>query len=91
MGGVLGACHALEIAFAFDTIDAPGGRGMVGDAPPQALADDMHAAWVAFASTGDPGWPAYGDARHTRRFGGHDDGAVLDDPDRERREVWADR
>lgn len=88
-GGALGACHALEVAFAFDTLDAPGGRGMVGDAPPQAVADDMHAAWVAFASTGDPGWPAYGDARRTRRFGGHDDGEVVDDPDRERREVWA--
>ena len=91
MDGVLGACHALEIAFAFDTVDAPEGRGMVGDAPPQALADDMHAAWVAFVSSGDPGWPAYGEARRTRRFGGHDDGAVLDDPHRERREVWAAR
>ncbi|MEO7061551.1 MAG: carboxylesterase family protein [Lapillicoccus sp.] len=91
LGGVLGACHALEIAFAFDTLSAPGAGGMAGDDPPQSLADDMHAAWVAFVSTGEPGWPAYGDARHTRRFGGHDDGLVLDDPDRERREVWAAR
>lgn len=88
MEGVLGACHALEIAFAFDTLGAPDGRGMVGDAPPQALADDMHAAWVAFVATGDPGWTAYGEGRHTRRFGGHDDGTVVDDPDRERREAW---
>ena len=29
----------------------------------------MHAAWVAFATTGDPGWPAYElDRRATMRF-----------------------
>lgn len=91
LGGVLGACHALEIAFAFDTLDASGGRGMVGDNPPQALADDMHGAWVAFVRDGDPGWGAYGEQRRTRRFGGAGDGEVLDDPERERREVWAAR
>ncbi len=37
---------------------------------PQAIADDMHAAWVGFIRDGDPGWPAYGEARSTRRFGG---------------------
>ena len=29
---------------------------MAGENPPQQLADQMHAAWVAFARDGDPGW-----------------------------------
>ncbi|WP_438295533.1 hypothetical protein [Streptomyces sp. HUAS TT7] len=38
-------------------------------APPQRLAHAMHDAWIPFARTGDPGWPAY-DAEHpsTIRF-----------------------
>lgn len=91
LGGVLGACHALELGFVFDTLDEPSGRALVGEQPPQSLADDMHAAWVRFAATGDPGWPAYGEQRLTRRFGGHDDTAVLADPDPERRLLWPDR
>ena len=56
-GGMFGACHALEIPFAFDNLEK-GGR-LAGDNPPQELADVMHAAWVRFADRGDPGWPAY--------------------------------
>jgi carboxylesterase type B len=60
--GRLGACHSLEIAFVFDTL----GNGpdlLLGPNPPQGLADTMHAAWVAFATRGDPGWPRYDLAR----------------------------
>ena len=60
----VGACHALEIGFVFDTLDL-GPRQMLGPlltGAPQSLADAMHGAWVAFAATGDPGWPRY-DAR----------------------------
>jgi len=34
-GGRLGACHALEIGFVFDTLAAAGSRPMAGEAPPQ--------------------------------------------------------
>lgn len=91
LGGVLRACHALEIGFVFDTLHVDAGRVLVGDAPPQDLADDMHGAWVRFVTDGDPGWPAYGEERHTRRFGGHDDGEVLVDPEPERRLLWPRR
>ncbi|WP_354699638.1 Carboxylesterase [Paraconexibacter sp. AEG42_29] len=62
LGGRLGAAHAVELPFVFDTLDAPGLRGdaaLLGDAggPPE-LAARMHGAWVAFARGGDPGWPA---------------------------------
>ena len=57
----LGAVHALEINFVFDTLDtdSPLFRPLLGQDPPQELADTMHAAWVSFATTGKPGWPAY--------------------------------
>ena len=77
----LGACHALEIGFVFDTLDL-GPSQMLGPmlaGAPQSLADEMHGAWVAFAETGDPGWPRYGpERRATMRF--DTVSRVVDDP-----------
>jgi para-nitrobenzyl esterase len=89
-GGLLGACHGLEIAFVFDTL-APSFRPVLGpalgDDPPQRLADAMHAAWVAFATGGDPGWPRYDLTRRaTMRF--DITSAVVDDPRAAERELW---
>ncbi|OFE16724.1 carboxylesterase [Humibacillus sp. DSM 29435] len=53
----LGACHALELGFVFDTLGE--GSAMAGANAPQPLADEMHRAWVAFARDGDPGWTAW--------------------------------
>ncbi|MDR0417179.1 MAG: carboxylesterase family protein, partial [Propionibacteriaceae bacterium] len=49
-GGRLGACHGVELPFVFDTLGKSGLEGITGDAPPQALATEVHAAWVAFAT-----------------------------------------
>ena len=70
MDGKLKSCHALELPFMWDAIDKPGLSMLTGDGPErQALADAMHAAWIAFARTGDPGWPRYDlDRRATKRF-----------------------
>jgi para-nitrobenzyl esterase len=89
-GGDFGAAHAVEIGFAFDTLAVESGWGLTGSDAPQALADEMHAAWVAFVRDGDPGWPAYApDARSVRIFGGAEGaGAVEDDPRGARRKVW---
>ncbi|HEU5129101.1 MAG TPA: carboxylesterase family protein [Glycomyces sp.] len=57
--GLLGACHALEIPFVFDLLDEPLMRRLTGPAPPQPLADAMHAAWIAFARTGRADWPRH--------------------------------
>ncbi|WP_379589775.1 carboxylesterase/lipase family protein [Pseudonocardia zijingensis] len=89
-GGLLGACHGLEIPFVFDTLD-PSFRPVLGPAlgadPPQPLADAMHAAWVAFAREGDPGWPRYDLARRaTMRF--DTPAEVVDDPRATERELW---
>ena len=60
LGGRLGACHALELPFVFDTLaTCTGPKGIAGEAPPQALADRVHGLWVGFARDGFLPWPAY--------------------------------
>ncbi len=84
--GLLGACHALEIAFVFDTL-GNGTEPLCGTDPPQQLADTMHAAWVAFAAGGDPGWPKYDLSRRaTMRF--DTTSKVVDDPRSAERALW---
>lgn len=66
-GGMLGSCHALEIPFVFNVLDAPGVQSFTGETNEamRSLALRMHDAWTAFARTGDPSvgslpaWPAY--------------------------------
>ena len=85
----LGAVHALEVPFVFDTLGAetPLFGPLIGDTAPQALADAMHAAWVSFAARGDPGWPTHGpDRRATMRFG--TESRVVDDPRAWERALW---
>lgn len=63
LDGRLGAAHTVELPFVFDVADEPwlhGDTGLLGPDPvPPGLAARVHDAWVAFAGTGDPGWPAY--------------------------------
>lgn len=85
----LGACHALELPFVFDTL-ASGHHSMSGPNAPQPLADRMHAAWVAFVTHGDPGWAAYDtERRQTRRFA-VDGPELVDDPRGADRRSWGD-
>ncbi|RSL83649.1 hypothetical protein CEP51_004400 [Fusarium floridanum] len=86
MEGRLGAAHAVEIAFVFDTL-GPGTEVLLGSSPPQALANEMHTAWVAFASMGDPNWPKY---EATRRATMHFDteSRVIDDPLKRELDLW---
>jgi carboxylesterase type B len=89
-GGLLGACHALEIPFAFDTLDLGPDQmlgPLLGPEPPQTLATEMHGAWVRFAANGDPGWPRYElERRATRRF--DVESTVEDDPRAAERALW---
>ncbi|MER7876458.1 carboxylesterase family protein [Streptomyces solisilvae] len=86
-GARLGACHTLELGFVFDRLRDPSYAPILGDHPPQALADEMHQAWVSFAKTGDPGWPPYDPATRTTRLFA-EDSALLDDPREEERRLW---
>lgn len=84
----LGSVHGLEIAFVFDTLgaEAPLFGSMLAGAP-QELADTMHAAWISFATRGDPGWPTYDlPRRATMRF--DTSSQVVDDPRSWERTLW---
>jgi len=75
----------------FDTLDTA--RDLVSNDAPTDLAAAIHAAWVRFASTGDPNggdlpdWPRY----DTRTRAVMDFGAtrtVLRDPTAAQRKIW---
>lgn len=86
-GGRLGACHAAEIPFVFDTLDKNPFTEIIGDHPPQYIADEMHAAWVSFATNGNPGWFGYEPRnRSTMRFDLESE--IMMDPRSEERAVW---
>ncbi|CAL9409411.1 Carboxylesterase [Streptomyces sp. enrichment culture] len=65
----LGACHALELGFVFDSGEVPESAKLAGEGAPQELADAMHAAWVRFTVDGSPGWEAWDTAHPVRIFG----------------------
>lgn len=54
-----GAVHCLDVPFFFDCLGAERVGVIAGPTPPQALADEVHAAAVTFIRTGDPGWAEY--------------------------------
>jgi len=90
-GGRLGAFHALDVPFAFDTIDLT--KATDNSATARGLADLMASNWAHFAHTGRPAherlpeWPAYTvDRRATMVL----DAAprVVDDPGAETRRLW---
>ncbi|MET8565417.1 carboxylesterase family protein [Streptomyces flaveolus] len=65
----LGACHALELGFVFDSGDVPESQKLAGEGAPRELCDAMHTAWVRFVTTGNPGWAAWDATHPVRVFG----------------------
>ena len=60
LDGRLGAAHAVDVPFVFDTLQvASGPRNLLGENPPQALSDSIRALWVRFARDGHAPWPVY--------------------------------
>ncbi|GIM88596.1 carboxylesterase/lipase family protein [Paractinoplanes toevensis] len=62
LGGILGACHGLDVPLVFGNLTSGGPAALLGETPgPEAieLSARMRSAWTAFATNGDPGWPAY--------------------------------
>lgn len=89
-GGALGACHALDLPYSWDNLDAPGTDLLVGPVGEErrALARRMGDEWTAFASGAGPSWPAYdGDQRATLWLAaGRTE--VVHDPFGDEREWW---
>lgn len=69
-GAQLGAAHGTELPFVFDTLaSATGAEAMLGENPPQPLADRIHALWVRFATDGTLPWPQFTpEARHVHHL-----------------------
>ncbi|MDR0625752.1 MAG: carboxylesterase family protein [Bifidobacteriaceae bacterium] len=91
----LGALHTVEMPFVRDdlagvtALGAPGLK-LVGADPPAELATEMHSRWVRFATTGDPGWPAYDrERRATMVF--DTPSRVVEDPASPERQAWEGR
>jgi len=89
LGGILGACHALELGFLFGNLE-PNFSGSGPEA--EALARNIQDAWLAFARTGNPScqslgmWPQYGANRETMFLGA--ECQVVKDPLAEERRAW---
>lgn len=88
-GGILGACHALDVGFVFGTHnDSFWGSGPAAD----RLSANMQDAWLAFARTGNPSceglgkWPDYSDRRVTMLLG--EDCHLEEAPYEEERLAW---
>lgn len=62
MGGKWKSPHALEIGMVFDNVAKSESMSGVGPVQ-QRIADGMSDAWLRFAKSGDPGWPAYSPPR----------------------------
>ena len=71
LDGALGSCHGIELPFVFGTLHDPRAAQLAGSGPDaERLAVRVQDAWLAFARSGDPGWPAYDTAkRATQRLG----------------------
>ncbi|HEY2707994.1 MAG TPA: carboxylesterase family protein [Caulobacteraceae bacterium] len=81
--GKLRSPHAVEIPLVFDNVEKA--RSFMGRGDPQAMADQMSEAWLAFARTGNPAtpalpdWPAY-DAEHRATMVFNLESRVVEDP-----------
>ncbi|RCH69983.1 carboxylesterase/lipase family protein [Streptomyces sp. SDr-06] len=92
MGGAFGACHGLDVPLVFGTLDRGQPAALIGEAPyPQAedLSARMRAAWTAFATHGDPGWPAY-DTRQRQARLFDVESTVVPYPEEASRRIWSD-
>ena len=90
LGGALGSCHGLEVPFAFGTTGGATAQ-LVGQGPEvDRLARRVQDAWLAFARSGDPGWPAYDAAARSTMVLGRECG-VAADPMGEERRFWEGR
>ncbi|WP_055566893.1 carboxylesterase/lipase family protein [Streptomyces atriruber] len=90
LGGILGACHSLDVPLAFGTLDSPVGTQLIGEEPPPealALSRELRAAWVRFITTGDAGWSAHRPGGHLTRVL-DTESKTLPYPERASRQIW---
>jgi para-nitrobenzyl esterase len=91
LGGVLGACHGLDVPLVFGNLTSGQPAMLLADnlAEAEILSTQMRDAWTKFATDGDPGWPRYDGQRLTRIF--DVEPAVVPYPEETSRQIWHDR
>ena len=89
MGGVLGACHGLDVPLVLGNLASGQTAMLLGDDLTEAeiVSAQMRGSWTRFATDGEPGWPAYDLERHlTRVF--DTEPAVVPYPEEVSRRIW---
>jgi para-nitrobenzyl esterase len=94
LGGRLGACHGIDVPFAFGLIGTPGAEKFAGGgADALRLQDQTTGAWLAFARDGRPAepslpeWPRF-EAQHRATMLLGSASAALRDPFGAERAAW---
>ena len=90
MGGVLGACHALDVPLVFGNLSGGLADLLIGENPPpeaETLSAEFRAVWTGFASGRAPGWPAYDPHRRLVRVFGTET-ADVSYPEETSRLLW---
>lgn len=90
-GGIFGACHGLDGPLLFGTLDAHLGPMLFGPEPSAeavALSAFFRRSWIDFATSGDPGWPAYDPQRRLVRLFDAEP-TVAPYPEEASRRLWA--
>ena len=84
----IGSCHGIDLPFVFGTLDSKGADAFAGSGPAaEAMATRVQDAWLSFARTGHPGWPAYDlTTRPTMLLG--ETCEVVSDPMSKERAAW---
>ena len=86
--GALGACHGLDVPLVFGNLTSGQPAALIDDlAAAETVSAHMRAAWIAFATCGDPGWPAF-DTGLVQLF--DTEPAVAPYPETESRRIWRD-
>src|SRR5829696_4541207 len=92
MGGILGACHGLDVPLVFGNLDRGLPAMLIGEHPnaeAALLSSRMLAAWTSFAARGEPGWTPYdGERRLVRLFDAGPSIAAY--PEDASRRIWED-
>lgn len=84
--GVLGACHGLDVPLVFGNLTSGQPAVLIDDlAAAEAVSARMRAAWIAFATSGDPGWPTF-DSGLVQIF--DTEPVVAPYPEAESRKIW---
>jgi para-nitrobenzyl esterase len=84
----LGAADGVDVPFVFDILGVPGAAQLVGPSARAALAAEMHATWIRYATTEDPGWQPFDATSPVMTFADDGRARVVSDPRGDELRSW---